>query len=430
VGAGPVAPLAEVADAAATPDRSLRRAGGATVGVQAAVLAVNLLTGVLIARLLGAIGRGELASVLTTTTIMATLFAAGAATATPYHQARRPEDAARLLGTWLALTIPLGALGLLAGELLITHVLSAQSETIVGLARLYLLSVFLLVATDAVYGIALGAHRFALYNTARLVGPLLTAVGYVAAEVVVGLTVQRALFVTAAVNAAALAVGIGWAWRRFGIARPSTALARETLSYGMRAQATTVAEKTNARLDLLIMPALLGPAAVGLYAVAGNVAYIVAVLSSALATVVLPLAAGDPGRGGRAVLAALRAALGIGALLAGVLALAAPMVIHLLYGEEFDGSVEAMRILLPGSVLYGATLILTAGLNAAGRPFTATAAQVAGAVITIGGLLAFLRDGGIEAAAIVSTCAYALTFVLALVAYRRIAGLTWGELLT
>ena len=421
--AGP-AEVAEVAPRPASPGGVLRRAAGATAGVQLAVLALNLLTGVMIARLLGAIGRGELAAVLTTTTIMSTLFAAGAATATPYHQARRPEDASALVGTWLALALPLGGVGLLTGELLLPHVLAAQNPEVVDLARLYLVSVFVLIATDAVYGVALGAHRFRLYNLARFAGPLALVVGYAFSELTVGLTVQRALVVTLVVNVAVLAAGTLWAWRTFGIGRPDAALARSSLAYGLRAHATTIAEKTNARLDLLILPSLLGPASVGLYAVAGSVAYIVAVLASSLATVVLPLAAGDQQGGDRTVLAALRAALVIGGLLAAVLALAAPFVIELLYGDEFEGSVEAMRILLPGSVLYGATLVLTAGLNAANRPFTATLAQAAGAALTIAGLLAFLEDGGIEAAAIVSTCAYAVTCVLAAVAYRRVLART------
>src|SRR5204862_207157 len=52
-------------------------------------------------------------------------------------------------------------------------------------------------------------------------------------------------------------------------------------------------------------------------------------------------------------------------------------------------------------------------------------AQGTGLVVTVGGLLVFLRAGGIEAAAWVSTAAYATVFACALVAYRRAAKLPW-----
>jgi O-antigen/teichoic acid export membrane protein len=406
-------------DAPTAPGRVLRRAGAGSVAAQALTLGVNLLTGILVARLLGTVGRGELTAVLTTTLFMATLFAAGAATAAPYHQAREPGDGARLVGTWLALTLPLGAVALVVGELLLPVVLAAQSETTLDLARLYLFSVFVLIAIDAVYGVAVGAKRFTLFNGARLAGPAALALGYLAVEVAVGLTVQRALVLAALVNCAVLAVGIAWARRAVGIGRPDRSLARGTLSYGLRAHATTVAERSNAHLDLLILPAFLGPAAVGLYAVAGSIAYVVAVLSSALATVVLPVAAGDPDRRARTVRSALFAALAAGTTLAAALALAGPWAIETLYGADFAGSVEPMRLLLPGSVLYGGTLVVSAGLNAAGRPGIAAVAQIVGAIITVAGLVAFLEDGGIATAAVVTTCAHAAAFAVALAVWLR-----------
>jgi hypothetical protein len=49
-------------------------------------------------------------------------------------------------------------------------------------------------------------------------------------------------------------------------------------------------------------------------------------------------------------------------------------------------------------------------------------------VVTIVGLLLFLRDGGIMAAAWVTTSAYAVVLVVALVLYRGVVGLSWRAL--
>jgi O-antigen/teichoic acid export membrane protein len=73
--------------------------------------------------------------------------------------------------------------------------------------------------------------------------------------------------------------------------------------------------------------------------------------------------------------------------------------------------------------------VLAAGLHGAGYPLRATLGQVAGGVVTVAGLIAFVPSGGINAAAAVSTTAYATVFVLNLVAYRRTAGLPWRAFL-
>jgi O-antigen/teichoic acid export membrane protein len=95
------------------------------------------------------------------------------------------------------------------------------------------------------------------------------------------------------------------------------------------------------------------------------------------------------------------------------------------YGDDFRDAAEPLLLLLPGAVLFAGSSILGAGLYAAGRPFTATLAQLLGMVVTVVGLFAFLRIGGITAAARVSTASYATVFVATLVAYRAVSGTPW-----
>ena len=73
-----------------------------TFGTTAAVLAMNVVTGVIIARGLGPDGRGELTAIVALPQTFGWLFALGSVQAISYHMARRPEDAPRLIGTWLS----------------------------------------------------------------------------------------------------------------------------------------------------------------------------------------------------------------------------------------------------------------------------------------------------------------------------------------
>jgi hypothetical protein len=77
-------------------------------------------------------------------------------------------------------------------------------------------------------------------------------------------------------------------------------------------------------------------------------------------------------------------------------------------------------------VLFAGSSSLSAGINAAERPFHRHRTQVLGMIVTVVGLFAFLGTGGVTAAALVSSTAYATVFVATLVAYKRVSGRPWS----
>jgi len=72
-------------------------------------------------------------------------------------------------------------------------------------------------------------------------------------------------------------------------------------------------------------------------------------------------------------------------------------------------------------------MVLWSGLLAANRPFLSSIAAAPAAVVTVAGLVLFLESGGIEAAAIVSTTAYTLVFLISIFLYRHVAELRWRD---
>jgi hypothetical protein len=77
-------------------------------------------------------------------------------------------------------------------------------------------------------------------------------------------------------------------------------------------------------------------------------------------------------------------------------------------------------------VLFAGSSSLSAGIYAAERPFHRHRTQVLGMIVTVVGLFAFLGTGGVTAAALVSSTAYATVFVATLVAYKRVSGRPWS----
>ena len=185
----------------------------------------------------------------------------------------------------------------------------------------------------------------------------------------------------------------------------------------------------NARLDLLIIPAFLGATSIGLYSVATNTTSVIATLTGTIALFVLPVAARRRKHSARTVIRTLQAVLLIGVAIALPLGVLAAVALEFVYGSEFGAAATSMRILLPGAVLDAGAIVLWSGLLAANRPFLSSLATAPAAALTVGGLLLFLRSGGIEVAAIVTSCAYTTAFVISILLYRHVAELQWRDFL-
>jgi O-antigen/teichoic acid export membrane protein len=353
------------------------------------------------------------------------LASVGAGTTLSYHAAREPEHAARLYGTWLTLLVPLALAGILAAELLLPVLFGAQGEHTIFLARIFLAAIVLVLWGQINNGLLLGLHDFTVYNSLRFLQPALSTITFGILWALDVLTVETSLVVWAATQGAALLVGTARLLSRAGIGRPSRALARRTLAYGTRAHGDAVAGQLNTRLDLVILPAYVAAAGVGLYSVAANVSLIVNQLAASLSVLVLPSAARDQEGGPRKVILSLQATLLLAGVSAVVLFVGAELALSTIYGDAFRGATDTLRLLLPGTVMYAGSTVLAAGLHGAGRPLRATLGQFAGAVVTLIGLIAFVPGGGITAAAAVSTVAYTTVFISNLLAYRRVTGLAW-----
>jgi len=398
------------------------------MGFDAAILITNLITGIIVARALGPDGRGELAATLLITQITAWVFGMGVSEAVAYHQARKPEDAPRLMTTWLLMTGPFMLVGFLVAQLLLPVIFAAQTEEAIDLARIYLLVIPLISLQQIFGGVLLGDHDFHFYNLTRFLYPAAAALIYAAYLLFDAFSVETALVANAVALAIAVLIAARRAIVRHGLGRFDKPLMRSTLTYGIKAHGGSTAALVNARLDLLIMPAFLAAADVGLYSVATNVATIIPTLTGTIALMALPVAAR---RGGspRTVLITLQTTVGLALAMAIPLAILAPWLLELVYGEEFGAAADALRMLLPGTVFAAASSTLYAGLLAADKPLLVSVGAGTAAVFTVVGLIAFLPIGGIVAAASVTSFAFGVGLVILLTLYKRTVGISWKHFL-
>ncbi|MFY9263992.1 MAG: oligosaccharide flippase family protein [Solirubrobacterales bacterium] len=407
----------------------LAKSSAQTVSATAVMLVLNLITGVMVARLLGSSGRGQIAAIVTLGQTLGWAATLGCFQSVVFHVSRNPEDAAPSIGAWMALSLPLGIVGIVAGQLLVEPLFAAQSDETVELARLWLLMIPLMPLSEALSGALVADRDFAAMNFYKMLQSALPVGVYLGLWLGGVFTVEAVLLTHIGVIAVYLVLLLVRVLRRHGVARPRLALTRREVWFGARAQASNIGTQLSLRLDLMIMPAFLAASQVGLYAVAVSIASMVLALAGSLVMISLPVASRDGGDNDRRVAQVLHATFLVGSVLATGIVLLAPYLLELIYSREFRDATTALRWLAPGAVLLALGNIVNSGLYGQDRPATAGLTQVPGVLLTVFGLLLFLRGGGIAAAALISTLTYATSFLIAIVVYQRRAALSWGELL-
>lgn len=205
-----------------------------------------------------------------------------------------------------------------------------------------------------------------------------------------------------------------------GAGRPSPRLARNIAAYGTRAELNSITLLLNGRLDFIIVTALVGPAALGIYAVASRTAELLRLPSLAINYVLYPAYARLDGHAA-AVQArtAVRRTWWVPAVLAVPVAVAAPVILPLVYGPAFRAATIPTWILLAGMAggsVYG---VLSAFLSGIGRPGLTSIAQAAGLVVTVALDLTLIPHLGIIGAATASTFAYLTTTGVLIVCFRK-----------
>ncbi|HLW16060.1 MAG TPA: oligosaccharide flippase family protein [Actinomycetota bacterium] len=194
-----------------------------------------------------------------------------------------------------------------------------------------------------------------------------------------------------------------------GGGKPNVSLAARIARYGISAQVGSLLMLLNERLDFAIVAAIVGPAALGVYAVASKLAELLRVPTTAVQYVLYPQYSRVGGEeAAKRARKMLRRAGWIPIALAFPLA-AGAFALPLVYGGQFRSAIVPTLILLGGLAGAGVSSVVTAFLFADGRPGLNSIAAGAGVVVTISLDLVLIPRLGVKGAAIASTVAYLTT---------------------
>ena len=390
--------------------RSPMLAAVQSVGTEVVVLALNVLTGVITARLLGPEGRGVFAAVTLWQALLATIAVSGLGSAVIYHSRRPGLDAGAVAAAAALAALASSAVAVLVAALAIPPMMAGYPGWATA-AALACLAVVPFNALNMIFRQSLAARgAYRLFNLASVVSPALFLLTLAAAALGPGLT--PALAVAALALTAALATSwLALVWRR--VARPRLEGARRAwgrmTGYVWRSAGADLVIALSSSVDRLVLIPLVSGEALGLYVVAYSFSRLLLVLRPAIDVVVFPSMA-DRAPEEMKILhdRAFRIALMILAVALAALLALDRLLLGLLYGEAFAQAAPLFRILA-----VEAALVLLGGITmryalARGLPTLASAVQMGGLAASVGLMLWLVPRHGVEGAALSVAAAAAL----------------------
>jgi len=389
------------------------------MSVNVVLLLSGLLTGPIIAHVLGAEGRGELAAITAVLTLGPAVLDLGTSNWIARERATGRERG-EILGAVLP-TLAIASAVAVASALPLAEALGQERDDVETFVRVALLAMPATIVLQALLAFAIGESRWTLYARAQIAGIVLPAGAVVLLWLLGELSVARAAIAYVAGPVVAKLALLAFL-RGIGPLRLEARRTREALSFSLRSWLGTVTALANNRLDQLLMAALVPSRELGHYAVAVTISAIAFGLGAAVSGAIYPrVAAGDGALAARAC----RIAVLLASVAALLLMVATPWLVPFAFGEEFRDAVAMTEVLLLSSVPATGTLVLTAALTASGDPGSPMRAELATLAVTVPALVLLLPGHGGDAAAAISLGAYLLRTTLQLRAVERTFTRPW-----
>lgn len=353
--------------------------------VKVLILAINLGTGVITARLLGAEGRGELAAMLLWPQFLAYTLTLGLPKSILYNLKKFPEQKSKLFAAGILMSIGLGLIATLIGIVFLPIWLSQYSDLAVRQAQwlmltspIAMLGIFFLAVFDS-------EENFTSANQLRYWLPF-------SSLMMIGLLVLTQLATPFSVALAYVLPNVPltlWMlarlWRRYRPAWTSLGKSvRQLFDYGIQCYGIDLIMTLSTQIAQAFVVSLLAPAAMGLYVVALSMARMLTVFEDSIVSVLLPKATA---RSQTEVIALTGRSARITGLLTAIAASCAlgvgPLALKILYGAEFLAAVPLFQVLLLDVVVYCITSVLLQSFMALGKPGIVTVLQGIGLGCTV-----------------------------------------------
>jgi O-antigen/teichoic acid export membrane protein len=400
------------------------------VGNRFTVMAIGMVTGVILARCLGASGRGLVAAATVYPAVILSLLEMGVRQSSAYHLGKRIYSNAQVIGAVSALVLSLGVAGMMVcagllwwmGNPDITHLIILLAVAPIPLS----------ILTSYGSGIFLGNRLVGQFAN---IGWMVEVFRLLAIVLFVWLLAWGPAGALLAALLSGLAVGIYAAWRLSSLAPIGPKfegpvignLIRKGLVYSVALFVITL----NYKVNIIVMERLSSAAEIGVFALGVSVAQMTWALPQAITTALFShsATAADEDVFSGKVQRLFRVSILIALALVVALGIAAPILVPLIYGADFRPSVRVIHLLLPGVFFLLGLKILNMDLAGRGKPNVSLWAMIPALALNGALSVSLVPRHGAQGAAIASSASYAFGGLGMMLVYCRHVGIGWGELL-
>jgi O-antigen/teichoic acid export membrane protein len=385
------------------------------------ILLANVVSSLVGARALGPAGRGDLLVIVLWPPVMAMVAGLGLPTAYRYWMAKEPERVSTLFSNAVVYTIAVGIISVTAANFIVPHLVGQRSPQVMMLLRIYQINIPAVLFLDLMRGLLEGTRRFGWAGAARMIFFGVQAIGFGGLWLMGQLTVASAMITMISAQTASMLLALIAVWHQLRPGwQPSWAEFKLSMRYALRDYPGGLADFTTLRLDQLVLAALASNVAIGLYVVAVRLSEMTTLATDAIADALMPeVAASSADRAELLCARSLRLSIYMHAVVLPPLWLAAPLILRVLFGEQFISATGAFRWLLLAAAVWSLGSILISALRGFGYPGLSTVAKFSAAAITTVGLVILLPRFGITGAAIASLVGYSALLLIALFAFIK-----------
>jgi len=385
-----------------------------------------LISGLLVARVLGVTGRGYLAGLSIWPMLLTSLGNLGVPVACTYYLSQHSARARQILGEAYRFAFVQSAI--LAGFLAIILFLWSRGKPAEVETAVYPMLIMIPAMLGHRYALAVlqGQQRFTAFNILCLLPAALYTFSVVLLFVLgEGRLLPIVLaWVSTTVVAAIASTVVALRYEHLDW-RGVPELRRLLMPFGLRGHLGAVSPVDSLPIDQAAVALFLSPAALGLYVVAYAFTNLPRLIAQSVGIVTYPAVAVQQGTRAawRLLWWSFWGVTLLNIVCTTLLIALMPLLVPLFFGLEFSPAVPIARILLVGTTLVASRRILVEGLRGLGNPGISTIAEVSMYPwLAIGAPLLMLRYGA-EGMAVTLAVGYGLSLTIVFVASLRFASI-------
>lgn len=389
--------------------------------------AALLVSGILVARLLGPEERGYVALLVIFPSFLSIVGGLGIPEALTYFIASNPTAGRALGRSALRLGLVQALVLFAAHSLILVVVLRGYPVAVAIAGAISLLWVPAALTLQYSLAVVQGYRRFSQLNRLRLVAPILYSTAVVPIFLT-GLADVRAIILAWVVSyIVAAGATLLSALQPLPVNDSERAVPskRDMTRFGFKSFVGSTSPVETFGVDQAIVGLFLSVRDLGLYVAALAFANVPRLVGRSIGMVAYPHVASkdDPQEAERSIWRFFWLTTGLCGIIVGALGLGADRLVPLLFGRAFSESVPLVRLLLIGALFFGARRVLGDGLRGAGHPSANTVAEMCSWAWLIPSIALLAPRWGTEgvAVALTSSSAFGLA-VLLFIAHRAFSG--------